>query len=120
MIEEFQKAADFLLQAKVVYADAARELAGRKAILEHVKITAMVEGVSVDGAKTLYSELGKNEAERQAKFEYYLRQQALERYLQVEDADDNFIRSKLALELAQLDWDLARYKLRLLEVMKHE
>ena len=73
-----------------------------KRTLEVAKVTHLLAGVE-----------GKNQAERDARLETLI----VEELAAVEFLEDEQAVAKLRLEQAKLSWDLARYKVRVLEAL---
>lgn len=108
-------AAQGLTHALEAHHDVSERLVEAKRRLAHAEAVARVHGLEVGGQLKSYAELGKNEAERAAAFDlaFIAAHPGARGTVEVLEAD--LARAKLELEQARLEWDLQRYRVRLLE-----
>ncbi len=100
LLSQLQTAKNTLEDAQIAYCGAVTAHAEAKRALELAEAVALCEGVE-----------GKNEKERAAK----LRLELTAGYSGLHDAEDALTEARCALEVARLEWDLARYSVRVLE-----
>lgn len=101
LLAQLQAAKNGLEDAQIAYCGVSASCLEAKRALELAEATRMLEGVE-----------GKNEKERAAK----LRLELTAEYGALHEAEDALAEARCALDGARLEWDLARYTLRALEV----
>jgi hypothetical protein len=100
LLSQLERAKNGLEDAQIAYCGAVTAHAEARRALELAEAHKLCEGVE-----------GKNERERAAKLMLDL----AEEYRTQHEAEDALTEARCALEVAKLEWDLARYKLRALE-----
>ncbi len=102
LLSQLTTAKNGLEDAQIAYCGAVTAYAEAKRVLELAEAVKLCEGVE-----------GKNDKERSAK----LRLELSAENTALAEAEDALTESRCAFEVARLEWDLARYQLRALEVM---
>lgn len=100
LLSQLQDAKNNLEDAQIALCGAVTAHAEAKRILERAEAYLLCEGVE-----------GKNEKERAAK----LRLELSAEYTAQAEAEDALTEVRCALEVTRLEWDLARYSVRILE-----
>lgn len=100
LTSQLEQAKNCLEDAQIAFCGAVMAHAEAKRTFELAEAYKLCEGVE-----------GKNEAQRAAK----LRLELTAEYTALYEAEDALTEARCALEVARLEWDLARYKLRALE-----
>lgn len=103
LLSQLERAKNGLEDAQIAYCGAVTAHAEAKRTLELAEAHKLCEGVE-----------GKNEKERAAKLMLDLATE----YRTQHEAEDALTEARCALEVARLEWDLARYKLRALEAAR--
>ena len=101
LLSQLATAKNGLEDAQIAYCGAVTAHAEAKRILERAEAYLICEGVE-----------GKNERERSARLQLEL----TAGYSGLHEAEDALTEARCALEVARLEWDLARYQLRALEL----
>jgi hypothetical protein len=101
LLSQLERAKNGLEDVQIAYCGAVTAHAEAKRALELTEAHKLCEGVE-----------GKNEKERAAKLQLELSAE----YTALTEAEDALIEARCALEVARLEWDLARYSVRALEV----
>lgn len=101
LLDQLERAKNELEDAQIAFCGTVTAHAEAKRVLELAEARKLCEGVD-----------GKNEAQRDAK----LRLELSAEYIALAEAEDTLTEARCALEVARLEWDLARYRLRVLEV----
>lgn len=105
LLTQLERAKNGLEDAQIAFCGAVTAHAEAKRGLELAEALKLCEGVE-----------GKNEAQRDAK----LRLELQTEYTALAEAEDALTEVRCALEVARLEWELARYKIRTFEVMSLE
>jgi hypothetical protein len=100
LLSQLERARNSLEDAQIAYCGAVTAHAEAKRGLELAEAVKLCEGVE-----------GKNERERAAK----LRLELAAEYTTLAEAEDALTEARCALEVARLEWDFARYSVRVLE-----
>lgn len=100
LLSQLTAAKNCLEDAQIAYCGAVTAHAEAKRTLEVAEAVKLCEGVE-----------GKNEAQRDAK----LRLELSGEYIALAEAEDALTEARCAFEVARLEWDLARYSVRVLE-----
>jgi hypothetical protein len=118
--KDFDAAQSRLTKALDDHSKVAQAAGEAKRDLETEQAKAMVDGIpsEEEGRNLSYAELGKNKEEREAAFPLRFEEHWPKVVAAHRKAEDDLIKAKLELDLARLDWDALRYKLRLLELAK--
>ena len=101
LLSQLRCAKNGLEDAQIAYCGAVTAHAETKRVHEHAEAVKLCEGVD-----------GKSERERSAKLRLELNTETVALY----EAEDALTEARCALEVARLEWDLARYQVRMLEV----
>lgn len=101
LLSQLLAAKNGLEDAQIAHCGAVTAHAEAKRVLELAEAIKQGEGVG-----------GKNEAQRDAK----LRLELSAEYTALAEAEDVLTEARCALEVARLEWELARYSVRALEV----
>ncbi len=104
LLSELSAAKNGLEDAQIAYCGAVTAHAEGKRGLELAEALKLCEGVE-----------GKNEKERAAR----LRLELSTEYTALAEAEDALTEARCSLEVARLEWDLARYSVRVLEPMSY-
>ncbi len=100
LLSQLERAKNGLEDAQIAFCGVVTAHAEAKRTLELAEAMKLCEGVE-----------GRNEKERAAK----LRLELSTEYTALAEADDALTEARCALEVARLEWDLARYSVRVLE-----
>lgn len=100
LLSQLAKAKNGLEDAHIILCGAVTAHAEAKRGLELAKAVKLCEGVD-----------GKNEAQRDARMRLELEAE----YTALHEAEDALTEMRCAYEVARLEWDLARYSVRMLE-----
>jgi hypothetical protein len=100
LLSQLQTAKNTLEDAQIAFCGAATAHAEAKRALELAEAHKLCEGVE-----------GKNEAQRTAK----LRLELSVEYTALAEAEDALTEARCAYDVARLEWELARYKVRMFE-----
>lgn len=103
LLSQLERAKNGLEDAQIAYCGAVTAHAEAKRALELAEAVKLCEGVE-----------GKNERERTARLMLDLAAE----YRAIHEAEDALTEARCALEVAKLEWDLVRYKLRVLEAAR--
>ena len=101
LLSQLRQAKNDLEDAQIAYCGASASYVEAKRTLELAEATRTLEGID-----------GKNEKERAAKLRFELAGE----YEVLHEAEDALAEARCALEVAKLEWELARYSLRALEL----
>lgn len=101
LLTQLQAAKNGLEDAQIAYCGAMTAHAEAKRVLERAEAYLICGGVE-----------GKNEAQRAAK----LKLELTASYHSLHETEDALAEARCALEVAKLEWELARYRLRALEL----
>ena len=101
LLSQLEQAKNGLEDAQIAYCGATAAYTDAKRTLESAEATKTLAGID-----------GKNESERAAK----LRLELAMEYEALHEAEDVLAEARCALEVARLEWNLARLQLRELEV----
>ena len=101
LLSQLRAAKNGLEDAQIALCGAVTAHAEAKRSLERAEATKLCEGVE-----------GKNEAQRDARMRLELEAE----YTALAEAEDALSEARCAYEVARLEWDLARYSVRALEV----
>jgi hypothetical protein len=104
LIEQLEQAKNYLEDALIAHSGAVVAHAEAKRMLELTEAHKLCGGVE-----------GKNERERAAKLQLELTAE----YVALTHAEDVLTEARCNLEVARLEWDLVRYKVRVAEVLEH-
>ena len=102
LLSQLARAKNGLEDAQIALCGAVTAHAEAKRVLELAEAVKLCEGVE-----------GKNDQERSAKLRLELRSECAA----LAEAEDALTEARCAFEVARLEWDLARYQLRVLEVI---
>jgi hypothetical protein len=100
LLTQLEQAKNYLEDAQIAYSGAVVAHAEAKRVLELTEAHKLCAGID-----------GKNERERSAK----LRLELVAEYVALAHAEDTLTEARCELEVARLEWELVRYKLRALE-----
>ncbi|MFE1746314.1 hypothetical protein [Coleofasciculus sp. H7-2] len=105
LLSQLQQAKNSLEDAQIDLCGAVTAHAEAKRALELAEALRLREGVE-----------GKNEAQRDAR----LRLELCAEYTALAEAEDTLTEARCAYEVARLEWELARYKIRTMDVYSME